>query len=359
MKVLHVVADGRPGGGTTNVLALAEDQRALGHDVTLLTDHGSYAADVARASDVAVEEAAFFTSRFDPRLPRAIARTVGTVAPDVVHVHGARAGFLYALTPRRTSVPSVYTVRGYHFLRKPPGARHAAALAERLASARTDLTVHVCAYDARLASAWGLTATARSRVIHNGIRRSDVPAAAEGDPRLVVTLGRLAHQKDPHMVVAVAERLAAEGFRFRLIGGGPLEVAVHRAIEAAGLRDVVEVTGALPRAHALAAMRDAGVFFLPSRWEGFPIAPIEAMEMGLPVVLSNVSGMPEVVGDDGGVLVDTHDPAAYAEALRSVVRDDASRATMVARARERVANHFTRDAVTAAYLDAYRSVIAR
>ncbi|MDR9392561.1 MAG: glycosyltransferase [Trueperaceae bacterium] len=359
MRILHVVADGRPGGGTTNVLALAEDQRAAGHDVTLLTDRGSYAVDAARRFAVQVREAAFFTSRFDPRLPEAIDRTVRTVAPDVVHVHGARAGFLYALRARRGTVPSVYTVRGYHFLRKPRGVRHAAALAERLASARTDLTVHVCAYDARLARAWRLTPGGRSVVIHNGIRRSDVPAPGPVDPRRVVTLGRLARQKDPGMVVAVARLLADEGFRFRLIGGGPLEATVRQAIADAGLEGVVDVTGALPRAEALAAMRDAGAFLLPSRWEGFPIAPIEAMEMGIPVVLSNVSGMPEVVGDDAGVLVEAHDPQAYASALRRVAGDDAWRATLVARARERVATHFTRDVVTASYLDAYRRVTGR
>lgn len=357
MKILHVIADGRPGGGTTSVLALTEDQRSLGHDVALLTDASTYAAITAHTYGVAVQETKFFVSRFDPRVPTAIHKATRRIHPDVVHVHGARAGFLHAVQPTLPQAARVYTVHGYHFLHKPFGIRHLAATAERLASSRVDLTVHVCHYDAQLARRWRFTSPAGSMVIHNGIRPSDVPPSKPTEAKLIVTLGRLTHQKDPGMVLAVARKLGPKGYRFRLIGGGDLETAIRNEARDHALDDVVEVTGSLPRDAALEAMRDADVFFLPSRWEGFPIAPIEAMTMGIPVVLSNVSGMPEVVGDDAGILVDRHDAAAYAQAIEQLVANADLRASIVSHARKRVAERFTRPIVTEAYVKAYERIL--
>jgi glycosyltransferase involved in cell wall biosynthesis len=360
VRILHIVADGRPGGGTTNVLALVEDLRSRGLDhVNLVTQAGSYALERARALGAGVFGVDFFRSRFNPRVPYKLDRIVEKVAPSVVHVHGARAGFYFGFTTRRTRFASAYTVRGYHFLLKPTPLRHLAAAGERLASSRTDSTVHVCHYDRELAAKWKLVpSNKRQVVIHNGIHPEDIPLARRSDPKLVAFLGRLTYQKDPLLVVEVARLLTPEGFRFRLIGGGDLEDEVRAAITRAGLEQSVEVLGSVSRERALQELRDAGTFLLPSRWEGLPIAPVEAMQMGLPVVVSDVSGMPEVV-DDGraGIIVRERTAEAFAAAVRSLAFSPALRAELVERGRRMVQTNFTRQRVTRDYLRLYEELL--
>jgi glycosyltransferase involved in cell wall biosynthesis len=65
----------------------------------------------------------------------------------------------------------------------------------------------------------------------------------------------------------------------------------------------------------------------PSLWEGFGIPPLEAMACGTPVITSNASSLPEVVGD-AGIMVAPTDVGALAAALREVLRDDGLREAM-------------------------------
>ena len=83
--------------------------------------------------------------------------------------------------------------------------------------------------------------------------------------------------------------------------------------------------------------RLASVFVFPSLYEGFGLPPLEAMYFGTPVVTSNVSSLPEVVGD-AAMLVDPYDPASIAEGMRRALMDEDLRAWLrergLARARE-------------------------
>jgi glycosyltransferase involved in cell wall biosynthesis len=81
--------------------------------------------------------------------------------------------------------------------------------------------------------------------------------------------------------------------------------------------------------------RLAAVFVFPSLYEGFGLPPLEAMAAGAPVVTSNVSSLPEVVGD-AALLVDPMDPAAIAAAIGRVLHEPALRADLVRRGHERV-----------------------
>jgi len=79
------------------------------------------------------------------------------------------------------------------------------------------------------------------------------------------------------------------------------------------------------------------VFVFPSLYEGFGLPPLEAMSVGTPVVTSNISSLPEVVGD-AAVLVDPYDPLSIADGMRRALTDNDLRATLrergLARARE-------------------------
>ena len=113
--------------------------------------------------------------------------------------------------------------------------------------------------------------------------------------------------------------------------------ALRRAVHQHQLHQFVRFLGYLPEETLAVMYRLAGVFVFPSLYEGFGLPPLEAMASGTPVVTSNVSSLPEVVGD-AAVLVDPYDPHAIADGIYQVLTDQQLRRDLcrkgVARARQ-------------------------
>src|SRR5207237_10471070 len=111
----------------------------------------------------------------------------------------------------------------------------------------------------------------------------------------------------------------------------------RRAVHQHQLHKDVRFLGYLPEATLAVMYRLAGVFVFPSLYEGFDLPPLEAMASGTPVVISNVSSLPEVAGD-AAVLVDPYDPNAIADGIYRVLTDEGLRRNLrdkgIARARQ-------------------------
>jgi glycosyltransferase involved in cell wall biosynthesis len=112
---------------------------------------------------------------------------------------------------------------------------------------------------------------------------------------------------------------------------------LRRAVHRHKLHKHVRFFGFVPDRTLAALYRLANVFVFPSLYEGFGLPPLEAMASGTPVITSDVSSLPEVVGD-AALMIDPYEPAAIADAMRRVLTDDALRADLqrrgFARARE-------------------------
>jgi glycosyltransferase involved in cell wall biosynthesis len=130
--------------------------------------------------------------------------------------------------------------------------------------------------------------------------------------------------------------------------------ALRRAVHRHQLHKYVRFLGYLPEQTLAVMYRLAAVFVFPSLYEGFGLPPLEAMASGTPVVVSNVSSLPEVAGD-AAVLVDPYDPAAIAHGIHQVLADerlqDELRRKGLARARQ-----FSWDASARRVRDIYRQV---
>jgi glycosyltransferase involved in cell wall biosynthesis len=110
---------------------------------------------------------------------------------------------------------------------------------------------------------------------------------------------------------------------------------LRRLVHRFQLHKHVRFLGFVPDVTLAALYRLASVFVFPSLYEGFGLPPLEAMAAGAPVITSNVSSLPEVVGD-AALLVDPMDAGAIADAMVRVLTDEALRATLIARGYERV-----------------------
>ena len=138
--------------------------------------------------------------------------------------------------------------------------------------------------------------------------------------------------------------------RLLLVGTGPDAADLRARLEALdGVTWVDRYILDKPEVAALLATAD--VYAFPSRHEGFPVAPLEAMAAGLPLVSAAAPGIAEILPDgraSGGVVVPVGDPGAFAEALAELIVDGPGRARLGASARAHVASAFSLDAVGAA-----------
>ena len=185
-------------------------------------------------------------------------------------------------------------------------------------------------------------------VIPNGVppapaRPAHLAARSPQLPPVVLYSGRLRSRKAVAVLVAAWPRVlaAVPNARLVVVGDGEQGARVAAAVQARGLTAHVELLGTLPRPAAMARLFAADVFCLPSTYEGLPLAILEAMAAGLPVVATAVAGNPEAV-EDGvtGVLVPPESATALADALVALLGDPERRRRMGEAGRARVSERF-------------------
>jgi len=187
-------------------------------------------------------------------------------------------------------------------------------------------------------------------VIYNAIdERFNVEPSAEQvhrvreryqlDEQFVLYVGNIKPHKNLERLIDAFDRLRLSDFphlRLLIIGDEISKYpALRRAVHVHKLHKEVRFLGFVPIETLAVLYRLADVFVFPSLYEGFGLPPLEAMASGAPVVTSNVSSLPEVVGD-AALLVDPYDPESIADGIRQVLTDDDLRETLRARGFERV-----------------------
>lgn len=137
--------------------------------------------------------------------------------------------------------------------------------------------------------------------------------------RLLLAVGRLTEQKAHDDLIAAFDLALTRRNDVELViaGRGDNEVELRRLVEDLGLTDRVHLIGM--RTDVRRMLHAADVFVMSSRWEGLPVALLEAMEAGLPVVSTDVGDVGEVLSGGAGVTVRPGDPAALADAMIDVL----------------------------------------
>ncbi|MED9848073.1 colanic acid biosynthesis glycosyltransferase WcaL [Escherichia coli] len=186
-------------------------------------------------------------------------------------------------------------------------------------------------------------------------RFSPRPVKAPATPLEIISVARLTEKKGLHVAIEACRQLKEQGvaFRYRILGIGPWERRLRTLIEQYQLEDVVEMPGFKPSHEVKAMLDDADVFLLPSvtgadgDMEGIPVALMEAMAVGIPVVSTLHSGIPELVeAYKSGWLVPENDARALAQRLAAFSQLDTDElAPVVKRAREKVEHDFNQQVI--------------
>ncbi len=205
------------------------------------------------------------------------------------------------------------------------------------------------------------------RVIHNFVdterfsprHRSDrVRADFAGDDEVLIGhLSNFREVKRVGKVIEIFRRIHRElPARLVLIGDGPDREPTLNLVGELGLQEHVVFLGTHREVPEILPQLD--LFLLPSRYESFGLAALEAMACGVPVVASRVGGLPEVVLDgEGGFLCPPDDVDAFARRAIEILSDGELRARLTHGARRRAETLFTRDRIVDRYEEYYRDVL--
>jgi glycosyltransferase involved in cell wall biosynthesis len=335
VRIVHVLAPAGFGGLESVVRGLAVGQRERGHEVHVLPvfpDHAELAdarTFIRSLTDRQVEVLPLVVGARRYLRERAWMRRAFTgLRPEVVHTHGMRADAVDAPVARREAIPTLTTVHGF------TGGNWKMRLSENVHVStlrRLDAVVAVSRPLAGRLREAGVRA-ARVHVVPNAwvplpaptLSRARARAAlgVEADRFHVGWVGRLSREKGADVLLDAVARLADLPLQVSLVGSGPERGALEDRLRSAGLGAWVRLHGAIEDAGRIFRAFDA--FVLSSRTEGTPIALLEAIAAGVPVVATSVGGVPDVVSPAEAKLVAPEDPAALAAAIRELYTEPAA-----------------------------------
>ncbi|MXO86282.1 glycosyltransferase [Altererythrobacter aurantiacus] len=196
----------------------------------------------------------------------------------------------------------------------------------------------------------------RTKVHHMGVllpsarAKSEDEGAKRGGTAQIVMTGRLVEKKGHLFALDAFERIEdTVDFHCTIVGGGPLLETVKKEVRARGLEEKVTLLGSVQHEIALRTLDRADLFLLPSvtatngDQEGIPVALMEAMAKGIPVVSTRHTGIPELIEHGrSGLLCEEHDAEGLAENIESLCRDPVLRERLAKAGRKKVAAEFER-----------------
>lgn len=193
-------------------------------------------------------------------------------------------------------------------------------------------------------------------VVYNAGHHIEIepPSSPEG---CISFIGRITEQKGPEIFVEAAARIheVMPNARFVMAGDGNLMPMIRSLVRSLGLKDVFSFPGFIGRAAVSKLLQSSRVLIMPSLSEPFGLVALEAIQAGVPVVLTRNSGLSERI--ENVIRVDPEDVEAIAEATINLMLDPA-RAQAQAKAAAQEAAHLNWVKSATALLDVYRSTLA-
>jgi glycosyltransferase involved in cell wall biosynthesis len=353
MKVLMVVNQLRAGGAEVLAADLARGLTDDGIECRIAALHTSD----ADLDDLGVPTTVLGGSVSFRRVPRAVGRLVSLCLrerPDILHSHGEAPDLASRIACQLAGIPHVVTA---HIERPWAWRPRLGMFLERRTAFLTTQYIAVSDAVARvLRESVGVPAE-RVRVIPNWacqpMEEASVPdIPARGTPTLV-HVARLHVQKGQDVLLEAFRRIRHEypSAVLWIVGEGPEETSLRRRAGAG-----VVFLGY--RRDVRCLLRAADLFVLSSRWEGQPLSMLEAMAEGLPVVVTSVGGIAEVIEHGvSGVIVPPDDAAALADAVVRCLRDP-DRTRLLGEAANRSCVR-RREAALIAYRRTYQHILGR
>jgi glycosyltransferase involved in cell wall biosynthesis len=374
LRIIHCVR--APIGGIfRHVADLAVAQAEAGHEVGIVCDSttgGAFEdAHIARIDPLlplGVDRIPMDRriSRADFQVTRALVRRLRAIDPHVIHGHGAKGGAYARVIGTLLRVLGRETVRIYcphggslHF---DPDTREGRTYfrLERMLEAVTDGLVFVSDYERRAYETKVRVPRTLVRRVHNGLKPEEFrPIAPTAGMVDLMYAGMMRDLKGPQVLIEALPILARDhGLKptVRMMGAGDDRSRYQARVRDLGLSDRVTFSDPLPTRTALSQAR---ILVVPSLAESMPYLVLEAAAARIPMVATNVGGLPEIFGDRSNRLVKAGDPVALAAGIAAVLEHEAGARLDAEDFAEGIAERFSIAAMAAditAFYDEARAV---
>ena len=363
-RVLHVINGEHYSGAERVQDLLAQELPACGFDVSFACVKPDRFPEVRKYQAAPLYRVPM-QSRFDLHCARQLSQLIQLERFNLVHAHTPRSLLVAAIAARDAGVPLVYHVHS-------PAGKDSSRWLQNLVNARLEgwllrRAAKLITVSPSLTKLMINQGFAAERVVYvpNGV--PEAPIYSRQRPLQQWTLGMAAlfrPRKGIEVLLEAMAGLRGQGFEVRLRAIGPFETSAYQSdvlalAEQLGVADAIQWTGFVSDIHA--ELQHVDLFVLPSLFgEGLPMVLLEAMAAGLPVVASDVEGVPAALRDRvEGLLVEPNDPAQLASAIRQLIDSGSSHdyRAMCDRARERHARCFSASTMAAGVAQVYRQVL--
>lgn len=268
-------------------------------------------------------------------------KTVKTLADErhyrIVHCHSPIGGVIARLAcrnARKKGTKVIYTGHGLHFFKGAPIVNWLIFYPiERFCSLFTDVMIAINHEDYLREKSWNTcrveyvpgigvdTASFMNMKIEKESLRKDLGFSY--DDFIFMSTGQISVRKNHEVIIRALAKINDERVKYLIVGFGELEEKLKQMVFELGLENRVVFAGYRSDVKQLLHVVDA--FAFPSLQEGLPVALMEAMAAGLPVVCSRIRGNVDLIENGkGGYLCDAHDIADFAEKMENIVRNDVS-----------------------------------
>lgn len=236
--------------------------------------------------------------------------------PDLIHAHVYQAGLAAVLVGRRYGIPVIITEHLSAFPRRL--LPRWLLVQARYAFNRADRVLPVSKVLARALEGYGVTT--RCEIVPNAVDLAEFrpPAGPRpaGPHRLLFVGGLVPVKGLPYLFEALTQlRQRRADWQLDLVGDGPEREVYERLADGLGLAEQVTFHGMQPKTAVASFMQRADLMVLPSLWENLPCVVIEAQATGLPLVASDIGGIPELVDAESACLAPAGDAAGLCDAL--------------------------------------------
>lgn len=355
------------GGAQIHVRDLSLRLHNEGNQVSVLTGSGGPLTDILLDAGITVRILPHLVRPMDP-LKDLIAivearRALSELKPDLVSTHTAKAGLVGRIAAWSLGIPSIFTAHGWQFAEGiSPFQRFIVESLERFTARICRKIITVSHYDENLALQRRVVPREKLVTIHNGM--PDIPPdlvhSAERsslNPVRLIMVARLQPQKDHPTLFRALAGLQDRDWTLELIGDGPDRESLETLAEELGIAERVIFAG--QRMDVPERLKEANLFVLITRWEGFPRSILEAMRAGLPVVATDVGGCREsVVDGETGFLVGKEDIGEVQEKLRELIDSEDLRKRMGEAGRKRFEENFTFETMYQRTREVYQEAVS-
>ena len=304
IKVLEGIRQGKIGGGESYLLSLVENlNRDIFEPIVLSFTDGPM---IERLKSLGIKTHVLYTEKpFDIRVWKKVQTLISEEKIDIVHAHGTRANSNMFWAAKKSGVPLVYTCHAWSFhLDQNAVKKRIRILSEDFLTSKAN--VNICGSKANRDTGKKMFRKFDAVVINNSIdpkkfnpygtyKNIRKELGIKQEEIVITSVARFTLQKQPLKLIAAFKKVAdkVDNVKLLMVGDGEQKEKALQLIQKLGIEGKVILQPFRQDVPDVLAASD--IFVLPSLWEAFPIALLEAMSMGKAVIGTNVDGTPEII----------------------------------------------------------------